>query len=93
MNENEFEHSEINVSEQVAIRMAKLAELRAAGRSASRTGTSTAATNATETVPAVRSSRSRPGKMGIARTRITSRKKNKLRKPNPDPGFMPGFFF
>ena len=32
MNENEFEHSEINVSEQVAIRMAKLAELRAAGK-------------------------------------------------------------
>ncbi|MBQ9557043.1 MAG: lysine--tRNA ligase, partial [Clostridia bacterium] len=32
MNENEFERSEINVSEQVAIRMAKLAELQAAGK-------------------------------------------------------------
>ena len=32
MNENEFERSEINVSEQVAIRMGKLAELRAAGK-------------------------------------------------------------
>ena len=32
MNENEFDRSEINVSEQVAIRRAKLAELQASGK-------------------------------------------------------------